>query len=133
MSHNARAGSHHLPVNNLHLQCSTDTHTVFSFHLHHLLTWLPSSGSCAVLGGGRCGRRGAARAASVIKRPRLQTPEVGKKHETDGSREPIREQKSRELVSSDTLTCCLRGYHGDRGCDAEGRGVKVCFYKSVRL
>ena len=69
-------------VNNLHLQCSTDTHThthtrthaVSSLHLHHLLTWLPSSGSRA-----RCG-------AGMIKRPRLQTRLTAAESQSESSR-----------------------------------------------
>lgn len=64
------------------------------------------------------------RPASVIKRPRLQTSEVrGKKTQTDGSREPIREQNRRELVSSDTLTCCLRVTMATEGAMQRGEGV----------
>lgn len=73
--------------------------------------------------------------ASVIKRPRLQTPEVIKKNtETDRGGQPIRDG---ELVSSDTLTCCLPlpwRPHSTEGEMQIGRGVgRGCFSKPLCL
>lgn len=84
------------------------THAEFSVHLHHLLTSLPSSGSCAVRGGGWC-RAGQHRLSNGLDyKPPKSGGKEKKKKQTDGGKEPIREQKSLALVSSDTLTRCLR-------------------------
>lgn len=77
---------------------------IFSLHLHFIDLTLRHPGS-------------ARRATTDIKRPH------GSGERSDRwDRQPIREQESRELVSSDTLTCCLcvtmaTLEHG--GCDAE--------------
>lgn len=57
-------------------------------------------------GGGRC-RAGQHRLSNGLD---YKPPKSGgkKTSQTDGGKEPIREQKSLALVSSDTLTCCLR-------------------------